>query len=146
MTENITEVELLLTPDQRRVTRQDTTLGSSLFYDPLAGTATVSEIRQRLELKYCACLATGGTNGFPLDVRRIKTDRLRTLAACSMLLRNWSVNDLLEITGNMELVAGGVLLATLDQPRWGPEDLLLMGMIEAVEDMQSRALRGGRTL
>lgn len=126
--------------------KPQTTLGSSLFVDPLAGAATVSEIRHRLELKYCACIATGGTNGFPLDVRRIKDTRLRALAGAGMTLREWTVQDLVRCSGNLEGHAGTILMATLERPVWGPDDFRLLDLIERMEEMRITAMRGGRML
>jgi hypothetical protein len=123
-----------------------TTLGTTLFVDPLAGPGTISEIRQRLEVKYAACLATGGANGFPLHVNRIKDSRLRALAGAGMTLNQWSAQDLVQSTGNLEGHASSVLIATLEDPRWGPDDFRLMGIIEAMEGMRSRAMKGGNAL
>lgn len=130
-------------PQDRLENKPQTTLGFSLFVDPLAGSGTVSEIRQRLELKYCAAMATGGANGFPLDPRRIRDTRLRTLAAAGMTLRNWTPQDLVRCTGNLEGHAASVLITTLEKPIWGPEDFNLMNLLERLEAAQARALGGG---
>jgi hypothetical protein len=126
--------------------KQQTTLGSSLFFDPLAGAGGIADIRQRLELKYCAAVATGGANGFPLDVRRIKDPRLRALAGAGMTLKNWTVQDLVECGGSLTGHAASVLITTLEKSDWGPDDVRLMGAIESLEGMRNMALGGGRTL
>jgi hypothetical protein len=128
--------------------KPQTTLGFSLFVDPLAGPGTISEIRQRLEIKTAACTVTGGFNGYPLDVDRIKDSRLRAIVAAGMVFgdRGWGKQDLMNYTDHLEGHAGSVLMATLDDPAWGPEDLILMDLIERVESMRSLALGGGRML
>jgi len=123
-----------------------TTLGSSIFFDPLAGQSSLGTLRQRVELKYAACIASGGTNGFPLHVKRIQNLKLRALAAAGMVLRKWCVADLIACTNGLEGPATSVLIATLEKPTWGPEDFHLFDYIEKLEAMQARAVAGGNTL
>ena len=123
-----------------------TTLGRAVFECPLFGSLTVSEMRQQLEIKYCACLALKGTGGFPIDVRRIQNPHLRALAGAGMTLKNWTVQDLTRITGDLAPVAETVLLATLEEPEWGAHDLIVMGIIESLESMRSLSSTGGKTL
>lgn len=123
-----------------------TTLGSSLFFDPLAGQVSLGDIRQRIELKYAACLASGGTNGFPLHVNRIQNLKLRALAAAGMVLKRWNVKDLIECTDGLACAADAVLIATLEKPKWSNDDFVLMNAIEKLENLQSMALGGGRSL
>lgn len=123
-----------------------TTLGWSLFYCPTGGACSLGCIRQRLELKYAACAATGGTNGFPLDVRRIDNPRLRQISAAGMACRGWSARDLTEYAGALEGPASSVLLATLNSPVWGKDDLSLLGLLEKMERLQTLAWKGDRIL
>lgn len=124
----------------------ETTLGESLFHDPLAGQSSLGDLRARIELKAAACAVLGRFNGWPVHVNRIRNLKLRALVSCGMIFRNWSVKDLLECADGLEGPADSVLLATLERPRWGPEDFNLLGLIERMEALQCRALGGGRTL
>jgi hypothetical protein len=63
-----------------------------------------------------------------------------------MALKNWTVQDLTRITGDLAPVAETVLLATLEEPEWGAHDLIALGYIEALESMRSLSSTGGRTL
>jgi len=126
--------------------KMETSLGFSLFRDPLAGQSSIGDIRQRLELKYAACIVMGGTNGFPLHVNRIQNPKLRALAAVGMALKLWCIRDLIDCTGALEGPASSVLLATLESPIWGPDDFRLFDLIDKLEGMQTLALGGGRTL
>ena len=123
-----------------------TTLGSSIFFDPLAGQSSLGTLRQRIELKYAACIASGGTNGFPLHVNRIQNLKLRALAAAGMVLRKWCIADLIACTDGLEGPAVSVLVTTLEKPIWGSEDFRLFDYIEKLEAMQTRAVMGGNTL
>ena len=123
-----------------------TTLGSSIFYHPLAGQSSLGDIRQRIELKYAACIASGGTNGFPLHVKRIQNLKLRALAAAGMVLKKWSVRDLIACTDGLQGPASAVLVETLENPKWGPDDFALFDLVEKLEGMQTMAVKGGRTL
>jgi len=126
----------------------ETSLGKSLFFDPLDGQARLGDLRARLELKYAACLVNGKTNGCPLYVNRIKNLKLRAIAASGMIFhdRGWSVKDLLACTDGLEGPADSVLIASLEKPVWGEHDFYLFGLIEALESLQTLALGGGRTL
>lgn len=124
----------------------ETSLGWSLFRDELSMPLSVGDIRQRLELKYCACLALGGLNGHPVDADRIVNPQLRSLGAVSRLLRNWSVKDLAEIDGLPALTAEAVLIATMENPVWGEDDGILMRCIERLEYLQDKADGSGKTL
>jgi hypothetical protein len=123
-----------------------TSLGWSLFGGSEEGTQTPSGIRQRLEIKYCACLVLGGHNRRPLDPERIHNPQLKTLAGAAMTLRDFTIQDLTQCTGRLGEVAGSVLLATLERPVWNDDDLRLMAVLEQLEALQRRAMRGGKTL
>ena len=126
--------------------RPKTSLGYSLFYCPTGGAHSIAGIRQRVELKFAACLATGGHHGNPVDIERIHDPRLRQLSACGMTCRNWSTADLVGCADELEGIAGSVLIATLDNPRWGQDDVALLGAIERLEYLESKAWRGGLLL
>jgi hypothetical protein len=123
-----------------------TTLGRELFSDPLHGTYTVSDIRQKLEIKLAACLATGGCNGFPPHINRVRDPRIRSLVAAGLIFEDWSTGDLARCHGNLTPAATLALIATLDNPRWGAADLLLLGLIEQMETFAASAQKGGITL
>lgn len=130
-------------PDRPKV---ETTLGSSLFFDPLAGQSSLEDLRFRIELKAAACAALGKFNGYPVNVKRITNLKLRGLVANGMIFRDWGVLDLVACTGELEGAADSVLIATLERPTWGPEDLNLLGLLERLEAMQNRALESAKTL
>lgn len=124
----------------------ESTLGWSLFRDPLSMPFCIADIRSRLELKYCSCIAMGGLNGHPVDPDCIQNPYLRSLGAIGRLLKNWSIQDLTEIHGLPSLTAEAVLIATLENPVWGADDVALFRVIEQIERLQSKAEKGGRSL
>jgi hypothetical protein len=125
----------------------ETTLGTSLFEDPLAGGSDLTAIRQRLELKAAAVVTTqAGFAGWPPHINRFKIEPLRCLIACGMILKKWSPMDLIRLTGRLELARDSVLLATLEKPRWGRHDFLLMERLEQMENLRTLAWRGGNAL
>ena len=124
----------------------ETTLGTSLFYCPTGGAHSMADIRLRVELKFCACMATGGHNGFPLDIARIHDPKLRQLAGAGFVFKNWSTADLTSCTEGLEGHASSVLIATLDTPQWGQDDLELLGTVERMEYLESKAWKGGLLL
>ena len=126
--------------------KQGTTLGRSLFVDPLCGALSLGDIRQQLEIKLSACLICGGTNGCPIMPDRVKNPHLRSLIAAGMILQNWSNQDLVQCTGILEGAAVITLLATLENPTWGQADYQLFRTLEQLERLQAQALTGGRTL
>ena len=123
-----------------------TTLGRGLFQDPLTGAHRIGDIRYWLELKLAACVAMDGTNGYPIEPRRIKNDSFRSLVAYGMILKNWTVKDLLGCAHRLEGAAATVLQATLEKPIWGQGDYLLFEALERIEGLQFEALTGGNTL
>ena len=122
------------------------TAGRSLFYDPLTGPHRLGDMRFELEKKLAACVATGGTNGYPIQPSRIKNPFFRSLVAYGMIFPNWSLKDLTECEGRLEGAAALVLLATLEKPVWGQADYLLLETLERMEQFQSSARGSGRTL
>lgn len=122
------------------------TLGWSLFYCPSGGASSLGGIRQRLELKLAACLATGGTNGFPVMPDRIKNPQLQTLIGAALSFRNWSIQDLIDCSGILEGPAASVLLATLDKPIWGSDDFHLFHWLERMEQLEAAAWKSGNLL
>jgi hypothetical protein len=129
-----------------RKNEEPTTLGFSLFRDPLYPFFSISDIRQRIELKYAACVALDGLDGHPIDPDRIRNPHLRSLGSLGRILKNWSVRDLAEVDGLPAHAADAVLIATLERPAWGEDDVALLGYIERLENLQSKAERSGRTL
>jgi hypothetical protein len=125
---------------------EPTTLGFSLFRDPLYPFFSISDIRHRIELKYAACVALDGLDGHPIGPDRIHNPHLRSLGSLGRILKNWNVRDLAEVQGLPALTAEAVLIATLESPVWGEDDVALLGYIERLENLQARAERGGRTL
>jgi hypothetical protein len=124
----------------------ETTLGWSLFRDPLSLPFCIADIRSRLELKYCSCIALSGLNGHPVEPDCIQNPYLRSLGTIGRLLKNWNVQDLTEIHGLPSLTAEAVLITTLENPVWGADDVALFRAIEQIEAFQLRAERSGRTL
>ena len=122
------------------------TAGRSLFYNPLSGSHCIGDIRFELEKKLACCVATGGTNGYPIQPHRIKNECFRSLIAYGMIFSNWSLKDLIECEGRLEGAAALVLLATLERPVWGQADYLLLDALERMEQLQSSARGSGRTL
>lgn len=122
------------------------TSGGSLFYDPLTGPKRLGYIRFELERKLAACVALGGTGGYPIQPHRIKTAAFRSLVNAGMQFWNWSCKDLTECTGRLESAAVSVLMATLDRPIWGQADYLLMEALERMEQLQAGAWNSGRAL
>jgi hypothetical protein len=126
--------------------QSETSLGWSLFRDPLSLPFCIADIRSRLELKYCSCIALGGLNGHPVEPDCIQNPYLRSLGTIGRLLKNWNVQDLTEIHGLPSLTAEAVLITTLENPVWGADDVALFRAIEQIEAFQLRAERSGRTL
>ena len=122
------------------------TAGRSLFYDPLNGPHRLGDIRFELEKKLAACVATGGTNGYPIQPHRIKNPCFSSLVRCGMIFSDWSWKDLTECESPLEGAAALVLLATLERPVWGQGDYLLLETLERMEQLQSSARGSGRTL
>lgn len=122
------------------------TAGRSLFENPLTGAHCLGDIRFELERKLAACLACDGTNGYPIQPHRINNPGFRSLVAYGMILKKWSIKDLTECTGRLEGAASLALLATLDKPRWGQADYLLLEAIENIEKLQNSAVKSGLTL
>lgn len=122
------------------------TVGRGLFHNALSGAHRIGDIRHELEKKLVACLATGGTNGNPVQPYRIANRHFRSLALEGMSKHSWTVADLLAVTGNNEGAAGLALIATMEEPIWGHYDVKLLDGIEMVEEIQEMALAGGRTL
>jgi len=123
-----------------------TTLGFSLFYCPTGGAHSIAGIRQRVELKFAACLATGEHHSPLVDIDRIHDPRLRQLSAAGMTCKGWSTADLIGCTGILEGAASSVLIATLDRPQWGSDDLALLSAIERLEALEAIAWKGGLLL
>jgi hypothetical protein len=126
--------------------QSETTLGWSLFRDPLYASFGISDIRQRLELKFAACCSLDGVGAHPIDHHRIRNPFLASLAGAGRILRGWNVSDLTQCHGMLEIPAETVLVATLECPIWGEDDVILLGLIEQIEAFQLRAERSGRTL
>ena len=122
------------------------TAGRSLFYDSLTGQLRPGDTRFELEKKLAACVATGGTNGYPIQPHRIKNTHFRSLVRCGMIFSDWSWKDLTECTDPLKGAAAMVLSATLEKPVWGQADYLLLETLERLEQFQSSARGGGRTL
>ncbi len=138
------EIDRLVDPAPKRPSLFTT--GRSVFLDPFTGFKTVADIRFELERKLIACLATGGTNGYPIDFERISNHHFRDLAVRALNARSWSITDLLAITGDLEGAAGLALNATLENPVWGQSDYLILELIEHFETFQVAALTGELTL
>jgi hypothetical protein len=122
------------------------TTGRSVFYNPLTGSHGLTDIRFELERKLAACVATGGTNGYPIQPKRIKNPEFRSLIAYGMLLKDWTLKDLTECTDRLEGAASLTLIASLENPTWGQSDYLLLETLERMEKLQSSAWGSGRTL
>lgn len=122
------------------------TAGRSLFYDPLSGQLRPGDTRFELEKKLAACVATGGTNGYPIQPHRIKNTHFRSLVRCGMIFSDWSWKDLTECTDPLKGAAAMVLSATLEKPVWGQADYLLLEILERLEQFQSSAWGSGKTL
>jgi len=122
------------------------TTGRSVFYDPFTGLKNSTDIRFELERKLVACLATGGTNGYPIQPTQIHNPRFRSLILDGMRKHSWSITDLLNYDGNLEEAASLALGATLEKPIWGQSDSLLFDALEWLEKVQTAALTGGLTL
>ena len=122
------------------------TTGRSVFMDPFTGLKTLADIRFELERKLVACMATGGTNGYPVDFERISNRHFQDLAVRALNARTWSIADLLAVTGDLEGAAGLALNATLENPVWGQSDSLILEQIERIQNFQAAALTSGLTL
>ena len=124
----------------------DTTLGRSIFQDGIFGARTLPGIKNEIELKYAACLSTGGNNGFPLDISQIENLLFRQIAAAAVSSKEWTIQDLAGCQGQLAIPAEGLLIATLENPIWGEDDFHLFRLLQSLKAYQSKALRGGRTL
>jgi len=122
------------------------TTGRGVFYHPETGSNRPEDIRFQLEMKLAACVAIGGTNGYPIQPHRIKNPCFRSLVAYGMIFRNWSLKDLTECADRLEGAASMVLVATLENPVWGASDYHLFDALEKFERLQNSAWRSGRTL
>jgi hypothetical protein len=122
------------------------TAGKSLFGSHQTGPHRLTDIRFELERKLAACVASGGTNGYPIQPHRIKTPEFRSLVAYGMIFDNWSLKDLTECNDRLEGAASLALLATLEKPIWGQADYLLLETLEKMEQLQNSAWRSGRQL
>ncbi len=122
------------------------TAGRSLFYDPLTGQHRLGDLRFELERKLAACVALGGTNGYPIQPHRIKNPCFRSLVAYGMIFGNWTLKDLTECTDRLEGAASLSLIATLEEPIWGQADYLLLETLERLEQLQASAWGCGRAL
>ena len=141
------ERQLATAPDwecQPRV--PEFTAGHSLFHDPLTGAYRLVDIRFHLERKLAACVAIGGTNGYPILPARIKNPMFRSLVAYGTIFSNWSLRDLTECTDLLEGAASLALIASLEKPIWGQADYLLLETLERMEQLQSSAWGSNRTL
>lgn len=125
---------------------EETTLGRSIFTDGIFGSRTIPDIRNQIEIKLVACLAMGGTNGFPVSPDRIQNPIYKQIAAAAMSSKGWNIKDLTECVGRLCIPASGILIATLEEPIWGEDDSILMDMIESLESMEIASRKGGRTL
>lgn len=122
------------------------TAGRSLFYNPFTGPHCLTDIRYELEKKLAVCVATGGTNGYPVQPHRIKNSMFRSLVAYGMIFANWTIKDLTECTNRLKGAASLALIASLENPVWGQADYLLLEALERMEQLQSSAWGSGRTL
>lgn len=122
------------------------TAGRSLFYDPLTGANRITDIRFNLEKKLAACVATGGTHGYPIQPHRVKHPAFRSLIAAGMIFQKWTLKDLTECTDRLEDAASIVLIATMENPRWGQQDYLIFEALERLEQLQLTAVGSGLTL
>ncbi len=122
------------------------TTGRSVFYDPLTGAKRLGDMRFEMEKKLVACLATGGTHGYPLLPHRITNAHFRSLALEGMSKTGWSVSDLTKYGGNLDGAAALALIATLEKPTWGQSDFLVWEAIERMEQLQESAWRSGLAL
>lgn len=122
------------------------TTGRSVFLDPFTGLNNLADIRFELERKLVACMATGGTNGYPVNFERISNRHFQDLAVRALNARAWSITDLLAITGDLEGAAGLALNATLENPIWGQSDFLILEQVERIQNFQTAALTSGLTL
>lgn len=122
------------------------TTGRSVFFDPFTGLKNSTDIRHELERKLCACLATGGTNGYPIQPYRIQNPHFRSLILEGMSKPSWSIDDLLKCGGNLEGAASLALSATLEKPIWGQSDSSILDVLERQEMFAAASLTGGFTL
>jgi len=93
----------------------------------------LKEDRRRLEIRYCACLAVGGSNGCPLSADRIHDSKLRALAGAGMSFKDWSVADLENCTGDLRTTALEVAGLARQYPRWTAADFHAFAAIEKAE-------------
>ncbi len=138
------EIDRLVEPAQKRA--NSFTTGRSVFVDPFTGLKSLADIRFELERKLIACLATGGTHGYPIQPGSIANRDFRSLALMGMSKPTWSIKDLLAVTGDLEGAAGLALNATLETPVWGQSDFLILELVERIQLFQAAALTGGLTL
>ncbi len=122
------------------------TTGRSVFFDPFTGLKNTTDIRHELERKLCACIAMGGTNGYPIQPYRIQNPLFRSLILEGMTKPSWSIDDLVKCEGRLESAASLALSATLEKPIWGQSDFLTFEPLERLEMFQAASLTGGLTL
>lgn len=103
------------------------------YAPPMQPGIALMEDRRRLEMRYCACLAVGGSNGCPLSVDRILDPKLRALAGAGMTFKDWSVADLENCTGDLRVTALEVAAAARQNPRWTAADYHAFAAIEKAE-------------
>jgi hypothetical protein len=129
-----------------KLTIPKTTLGRTIFWDPLNGTHNVSEIRFQLEIKALACAFTGGFNGFTPRLDRIRNKPFQSLIGFALSLKEPRALDLTLVKNHLADAASLALVAIMDDPHWGPHDLTLLQAIEMIELCQRLAHEGGITL
>lgn len=122
------------------------TTGRSVFYDPFVGLKNSTDIRFELERKLVACLATGGSNGYPVQPYRIHNPHFRSLICEGMSKPSWSIQDLINCKGNLAGAASLALSATLEKPMWGQSDFLTFEPLERLEMFAAASLTEGLTL
>jgi|GEM_PF-5555581 len=124
----------------------DTTLGRSIFQDGIYGSRTISDIRNQLELKYATCLSTGSANGFPIDITEIENPLFRQISAAAVSSKGWTIKDLVECHDRLAIPAEGILIATLESPIWGEDDVHVFHLLRTLKAYQRKSQHGGRTL
>lgn len=124
----------------------ETTLGRSIFQDGIFGARTLPGIKNEIELKYAACLSTGGNNGFPLDISQIENPLFRQIAAAAVSSKEWTIQDLAGYHERLAIPAEVVLIATLEKPEWGEDDIHVHRLLQKLGAYERKALGGGLTL
>lgn len=127
-------------------TENKTTLGWCIFNDGIYGARPLIDIRNQIEVKLAACLAMGGTNGFPISPDRIRNPFFRQIVSAGMSAKGWNVKDLAGCVGRLAIPTETVLIATLEEPVWGEDDAVLFRLLESIEGLEVKSTNGGRTL